>query len=223
MKTIFSLSAIVLGGTASPQTAAPTQEIARGRSTPALAARLLTPAQSSGIVAHRLRAHGERLDAVEFLRAPMKAGAGVCRREGLYVAAAGGTPARFVEIAAAARCPAGSDARYARVQPASAEPGAVAALQTLMDLRGRTRRRGKPPVAVRCSSVLEPDPCRAGERALMRDLPIEAAYIVEPVDGGWRFALMPTGPGRLYWDTKLSFDAKRRIRVELEWTAPAPF
>jgi hypothetical protein len=223
MKSALSLSVLALGGAASPQTPGLTLEAARGLSTRTLAARLLTPPLASGVVAHRLRPSGPSSGAVEFLRAPVRAGVGVCRREGLYAPLAGGAPVRFVEIALTSRCPIATDARYARVQPAAAEPGAVAALQTLADLRARTRARGKPPVPVRCRSDAKPDPCRAGEQAVMRDLPIEAAYLVERSGEGWRFALMPTGPGQLYWDTRLIFDGERRMRVELEWKAPAPF
>lgn len=203
------------------------------RPTRQLAARLLPGELAAGVVAHRVRAGpGGAPDAVELLRAPERVGRGVCRRYGYYVSGSDliagrgtGMPTRFAEIALAAVCPSTAEASYARVQPAAVEPGAIAALEIVADLRARARRTGKTPVKLDCRSELSANPCKAKDAALLRDLPLERAFLIEPLapDPGWRFALMPTGPGQPYFDTSLIQAPGKRMRLALTWKAPVSF
>lgn len=198
-----------------------------------VAARLLPSELAAGVVTHRVRdGSGGVPDAVELLRAPERVGRGVCRRHGYYLSGSDliagretGMPTRFTEIALAAVCPSTPDASYARVQPAAVEPGAIAALEILADLRVRARRTGKAPVKLDCRSELLANPCKAKDAALLRDLPLERAFLIEPLapDPGWRFALMPKGPGQPFFDTALVQPPGKRMRVAVTWKAPALF
>ena len=198
-----------------------------------VAARLLPTELAAGVVAHRVRSgSGGALDTVELLRPPERVGRGVCRRYGYYLSGsdliagrATGTPTRFTEVALAPACPSTAEASYARVQPAAVEPGAIAALEILADLRARARRTKKVPVKVDCRSELPTNPCKVKDAALLRVLPLERAFLIEPLapDPGWRIALMPSGPGQPFFDTSLVQAPGKRMRLMVTWKAPAPF
>ncbi|MEM9965575.1 MAG: hypothetical protein AAGC58_09530 [Asticcacaulis sp.] len=54
--------------------------------------------------------------------------------------------------------------------------------------------------------------------AVLKSLPLEKTYIIDEKG----FAVMPQGPGQLYWDVRLEADGQKR-RITLEWGSPAPF
>lgn len=202
-----------------------------------LAARLLGPELGATIAKHELLPplfEGGAPSAARLFGAPRAADGGVCRRDVYYVplqksedaaAIEAGPPAAGVQIALAPECRLPPGGSFAQVQPATALEGAAAALRWLAAVRNEANRSGRPALPVTCRSDYGQS-CAGGPQPVLAALPIEAAYIIEAVRtgtrSGWRFSIMPRGPGQLFWDTFVDSGASGP-RIELHWRAPAPF
>lgn len=228
---------LVLGiGQAEPGWAPIPLSAARSMPTAELAARVLPPEIAARVVAHETGENwGGGSYGVRFYAAPEAVGGTICRRRTFYAVSSDfnvrGAEARRafpgVKIALAKDCAKVPLAGFASVQPETLEEGAVKALDWLAATQQRARREGKLPVPVRCRSEQAADPCTAGALAVFSRLPLDKTYIIDKAkDAGgtarWQFAVMPDGPGQLFYQTTLTGSPKKP-EIELVWDAPAPF
>jgi hypothetical protein len=155
---------------------------------------------------------------------------GTCRRERRAVSPnpkAGGPPRVIaVEVALAPHCRLPKEGLFANVYSPRGMDEAIAALRRFEAIRAAADAPEALPFELSCRIAAEPDvACRGEARATLAALPIDKILIVDP-DGesGWKLAVMPSGPGKPYWDVRWSEDGQRKVtRVNLSWQIPAPF
>lgn len=196
-------------------------------STQALAARTFAVVPA-GIVSHEIRVDPliRQPYAIDFFGSADPFGAGLCRRKVYYVSATqvGSRSAPTMEkaqLALADDCAAIASAQFAWVQPTDALNDAAITLRWLAD----KQRRGDAAAVTCLPSPYKPDPCTNGAAAALRALPLDHIYIINKghQPGEWALSAMPTGPGQLFYDVRLSRDRNGAAAVTIQWTAPAPF
>jgi hypothetical protein len=204
-------------------------------------ARLLLPNEPEGkFTSHELLKPylpGEPLTMVQFFARPSPRGSDLCFRE-VTIASLEPTvpwnettrhqdlPVRFtrasqkVQIAAAPQCRAGFGAFMAWVQPEREVAGAQEALRRLIALQEGARKNVKP-TDITCRTDIGENVCAQPFAKLLSDLPIDRIHNIGRHQLGWRFSVMPNGPGPgLYWNVLLHDD---QDKIELEWNVVPPF
>ena len=203
-------------------------------------ARVLLPNEPDGkFVSHELMDPvfpGGPLRGVQFFARPMPVGHDLCSREVTYASLATVVPldkanrqqdipvrfesaSRKRQLAFAPQCRAEFGAFMAWV-PESKVEGAQKALRRLLSLQNTIRKNAKS-VEITCRTDTGQNICAAPFGKLLSDLPTDRIFSIESYSGGWRFSVMPNGPGPgLYWNVRLHED---RDKVELEWNIVPPF
>jgi hypothetical protein len=188
-------------------------------------ARLLLPNQSpSRFASHKLDrffSPGFPLSGVEFFGRPAALGTAFCRRDGIYASVSDGSTSPTAYLAAAPKCRVRPGGFFARVQPNTAFVGAQQALRRLLALQQAAKRRNAR-MMVTCTTETSTNPCNRPAVSVLADLPLHKIYTIEPRDNAWVFAVMPNGPGQLYWRVLLSSEQTADQPISLSWRAPAP-
>lgn len=182
----------------------------------------------AGIVSHEVRSDRSlpTYFSIDFYTAAEPFGDGLCRRHVYSVGAAevGGGAAPKIEhaqLALAADCATVPTTRFASVQPSDAIDDAAIMVRWLAD-----RQTRRDPVAVTClRSTYKPNPCSKNPAATLWALPLDRIYIINKgaQPGEWAFAIMPSRPGHLFYDVRVSKNRRGAEAVTIAWTAPAPF
>ncbi len=217
--------------------------VARMR-TPELARRLLPSPLATQMVSHEVGEPifaGGPLRSIRFFARPAPLGDDLCRRESVYVAlqVVGGSnaensrqdvPVQFegampakTQIAIAPGCRLEAGGFFAWVQPERAFDSATRAFRRLLSFRERAQSVASFPVSVTCTSETQEKVCNGSTRALLARLPLHQTYLIEPRGAGWKFAVMPNGPGQHYWEVILAQNGATGQKVALTWRVPAPF
>jgi hypothetical protein len=202
-------------------------------------ARLFFPDQPSGtFVSHEVPGpgiHGEPLMAINFFHSSVPIGADVCTRD-VTVALfqpdgrwepGRDSPVKFtradskVQMAIAPHCRLSSGGYFGWVQPKDVAELVPEALRQLARLHA-VARAGGPLPEVKCLSD-DPTVCAQPSRALLANLTLDRIYSIEPARFGWRFAIMPNGPGQLFWDVRIPPEDAPDDPITMRWGMPAPF
>ena len=230
--------------TAAPQTSHRTSELTHAsasRMTTSQLARLLMPEQPARrFISHEvgnLGPHGEPLSIVNFFYRPIPLGPDLCRRDVVSVSLQPSgvwqpgqdSPVKFsraspgLQIAAAPRCRFKQGGYFAWVQPEEAHDGAAQALRRLLAIQSVAKTGARLPVRLDCQSEPETNACGKSAHSLIASLPLDRIFIVQPNENGWRFSVMPYGPGQHFWDVTLTREDAPEARMTLRWGMPAPF
>ena len=182
----------------------------------------------TGIVSHEVRSDRSlpTYFSIDFYTAAEPFGDGLCHRHVYSVGGAevGGGAAPKIEhaqLALAPDCATVSTTGFASVQPADAIDDAAIMVRWLAD-----RQTRRDPVAVTClRSAYKPNPCAKDPIATLWALPLDRIYIINKgaQPGEWAFAIMPNGPGQLFYDVRVSKNWRGAEAVTIAWEAPAPF
>lgn len=247
MHPVLAVAAVIVAAEpAVAQAALLTRASVADMSTAQLAQLLLPGPIARTIDAHEVRspalmAQGPLSSIVLFARAEMTT-ATICRRRSYHVtfnpvfensavALGWDVPSKpdqvtpGVLVATAPSCASASPDGFARVQPASLEAGAVAALDRLVGIQAQARQEKRPPVALTCRSELATDACAEGAHAVLVQMPLHKSYIIDQRHGRgdrWQFSVMPKGPGQLYWVVDLDA-SPRASTITMTWSSPPPF
>lgn len=152
-------------------------------------------------------------------------GDGLCRRHGYYIGMSDdhprGAPVPQEELAIAQDCALVPADGFAHVQPAAALDAAATTLRWLKD---RQRRGGAERILCR-HSQFAPNPCARGAAHTLKALPLDRIFVVDrgQAPGAWNIAVMPEGPGQLFYDVTLERGDRSEPVITIEWKAPAPF
>ena len=197
-----------------------------------LAARIMA-APPQNIVSHQWSRDPllGRTDSIWFYAAPEAFGEDLCRRRAYHVSFGDVeaetadrkrlTHSEAEQLALVADCAKVRDEQFGWVQPATALDAAAVTLRWLAD---RQRRGGAQGITC-LSSRFSPDPCDRGAAAVLAALPLDRVFLLNRgrQPGDWALGVMPTGPGQLFYDVRLTRGDGQRPGMTIRWDAPAPF
>lgn len=211
-----------------------------------LAEQLLPPDLAAGVRSHEwsndaMLPKGMTPTGITFFTHPVPDGEHLCRRTAIFVSLRmaripdGGVLApgwlkstghvKSEQIAVYDKCPDLVAARFANVQNADVAD-AKTLLLTLRNLQRRNKLRLRDDLRLFCKSDFERKKCRPDPYSVFAGLPLEKAYIIEgpnDEDRFWTLAVMPLGPGNIFWEVRAYGSPASPTRIFMRWTMPAPF
>lgn len=244
---LAALAGLILGLSASQAPAAPamTEAELRAASTTQLAAALL-PADAPPMVSHSLVDHAWPPNswpaAVRFRRAPSQLSEAVCGQGGFYVSMTT-QPAGVAQLIERERihdqeylgfgdCAALKEANFAVVQPATELAAALPMMAELVKLKAQAAGTGAVDAKLTCHvESNNHTACDDGPRAILAQMPLELAYLIERPSGphaaDWRVVVasrpLSPGVGVMPWVLEIRRPASDETSVDMIWKVPNPF
>ena len=232
-----------LASAAAKDTGVLTEASASKMTTAELAGRLLPADAAKQVVSHEVGDpvfDGGPMRYVRFFGSPERLGGDLCRRQVLYVdlKPVGDRTAErmredapvelesltdYLQVTAAPGCRLEPQALFAQAQPRGSFDRAVEALRTLVRLQGEARSNAPMDARISCQSKTHDNACAAGARRVFAALPIQRTYIIESNRTGWQFSVMPSGPGKPFWEVDMTTESGGRSKIAMTWERPAPF
>jgi len=133
----------------------------------------------------------------------------------------GETVASGLELALAPGCHGEPGWRMMRTNPAQAIQS-LEVLRWLADLKTHAARGEDLAAHVSCTGF-QPDPCVAGNTAVLAALPLHRATSHSMHGGDWRLELNPGRRDQLHWRIRIHRPPEGKPSVSMDWTFPPPF
>ncbi|GAA0624735.1 hypothetical protein GCM10009422_21400 [Brevundimonas kwangchunensis] len=208
-----------------------TESQLRSASTQELAARLLPVSVAGAVTSHQI---GENTDGlpprmVVFHGDATPVEADACRRTGYTVTLkpagdrnlTGETVSSSLELALAPGCHGEPGWRMMRTNPAQAARS-LELLRWFANLKMRAAGGEDLAVSLACTGF-QPDPCAAGDRAVLAALPLHQASSISMHGGNWYLELNPGRRDQLHWRIRIHRPAEGDPSIRMDWTPPPPF
>lgn len=208
-----------------------TERQLRSASTQELAARLLPASVAAAVTSHQIGENTDGLPPRMILfhgdMAPI--GADACRRTGYTVVLklagdrniTGDTVASSLELALAPGCHGEPGWRMMRTNPVQAVQS-LEVLRWFADLKARAANGDDLAVNMTCTGF-QPDPCAAGDRAVLAALPLHEASSISTHGEDWYLELNPGRRDQLHWRVRIHRPADGDPSIRMDWTPPPPF